>query len=162
MITSERIEILVNKYGNMILRLSYTYLKNIADAEDVVQDVFLKIVEKMPEVDDEAYEKAWIIRVTINICKNKLKMFWNKNVDLVDEMKEIASFDEDNDNSDVFKAVMSLSEKYRMVIHLYYYEGYSTPEIANLIDKNEVTVRSLLHRAREKLKSVLKEAYDFE
>lgn len=162
MITSERIEILVNKYGNMILRLSYTYLKNIADAEDVVQDVFLKIVEKMPEVDDEAYEKAWIIRVTINICKNKLKMFWNKNVDLVDEMKEIASFDEDNDNSDVFKAVMSLSEKYRTVIHLYYYEGYSTPEIANLIDKNEVTVRSLLHRAREKLKSVLKEAYDFE
>ena len=160
--TSERIEILVNKYGNMILRLSYTYLKNIADAEDVVQEVFLKIVEKMPEVDDEAYEKAWIIRVTINICKNKLKMFWNKNVDLVDEMKEIASFDEDNDNSDVFKAVMSLSEKYRMVIHLYYYEGYSTPEIANLIDKNEVTVRSLLHRAREKLKSVLKEAYDFE
>ncbi|MDO5388240.1 MAG: sigma-70 family RNA polymerase sigma factor [Clostridia bacterium] len=153
---------LVDKYGNMILRLSYTYLKSIADAEDAVQDVFLKIVEKMPNFNDETHEKLWIVRTTINICKNKLKLFWNKNVYSIDNVKEIASFDKYNEDSEVLKAVMALPEKYRTVIYLYYYEEYSTPEIAKLINKNESTVRSLLHRAREKLKSSLKEAYDFE
>lgn len=160
--TDEHICMLVDKYGNMILRLSYTYLKSIADAEDAVQDVFLKIVEKMPNFNDETHEKLWIVRTTINICKNKLKLFWNKNVYSIDNVKEIASFDKYNEDSEVLKAVMALPEKYRTVIYLYYYEEYSTPEIAKLINKNESTVRSLLHRAREKLKSSLKEAYDFE
>ncbi len=160
--TNDDICMLVNKYGNMILRLSYAYLKNMEDAEDTVQDVFLKIVEKMPEFNDETHEKSWIIRTTINMCKNKLKLFWNKNVGSIDDANEIASFDKYNEDSDVLKAVMALPQKYRVVIHLYYYEEYSTPEIAQLINKNQVTVRSLLHRGREKLKSVLKEAYDFE
>lgn len=160
--TEEYISNLVDKYGNIILRLSYTYMKNQADAEDVVQEVFLKIVDKEPEFNDIEHEKSWIIRVTINICKNKLKSFWKKNVGSIDDVKEVYCFDNYTEDSNVLKAVMSLPEKYRVVIHLYYYEEYTTPEIASLMGKNVVTVRSLLHRAREKLKIILKEEYDFE
>lgn len=160
--TDEQITIMVDKYGNMILRLAYIYFKNSADAEDAVQEVFLKIVENMPDFNNESHEKAWIIRAAINICKNKLKLFWNRNVGSIDDIKEMSDTDKYNEDTEVLDAVLKLPEKYRTVIHLYYYEEYTTPEIARLINKNETTVRSLLHRAREKLKSILKEAYDFE
>lgn len=160
--TDEYINDLVDRYGNMILRLSFTYLKCQADAEDAVQEVFLKIVAQKPLFNDSEHEKSWLIRVTINICKNKLKCFWKQKVSSIDDVKEAAYYDNYTEDSNVLKAVMSLPEKYRIVIHLYYYEDYTTPEIAVLIGKNEVTVRSLLHRAREKLKIILKEEYDFE
>lgn len=109
---NEHINMLVDKYGDMILRLSYTYLKNAADAEDTVQDVFLKIIEKSPCFNDDSHEKAWIIRTTINTCKNRLKMFRNRKVDSIDDINEIAIYDKYCEDSDVLKAVMSLSEKY--------------------------------------------------
>lgn len=160
--TANRIGELVDEYGNMILRVACTYLNNKVDAEDVVQDVFLYILEKNPNFNDKAHEKFWIIRVTINICKNKLNVFWNKNRCSIDDVGEIATYDDYNIDSDVFKAVMSLPYKYRIVVYMYYYEEYSTPEIADLIGKREATVRSHLHRARKKLKELLKEEYDFE
>lgn len=160
--TKNRIGELVDEYGNVILRVAYTYLNNRADAEDAVQDVFLYILEKKPNFNDKAHEKFWIIRVTINICKNKLNTFWNKNKCSIDDVAEIATYDDYNTDSNVFKAVMSLPDKYRIVIYMYYYEDYSTPEIAKLIGKSEVTVRSHLYRARKKLKDLLKEEYDFE
>ncbi|MGN1350691.1 MAG: sigma-70 family RNA polymerase sigma factor [Anaerovoracaceae bacterium] len=159
---NDRIEAQVDAYGDMILRLSYTYLNNSADAEDAVQEVFLKIVEKMPVFQDETHEKAWIVRTTINICKNKRKLFWRKNVGSLDEAPETAVTDQYSADSEVLQAVLHLPEKYRTVIYLYYYEEYSTREIADLTGKKESTVRSLMKRAREKLKAVLKEAYDFE
>ncbi len=158
---NEQITAMLDKYGDMILRLAYTYFKNMADAEDVVQDVFLKIVENMPDFADETHEKAWLVRTTINMCKNKLKLFWNRNVGSIDDIKEMSEFDKYDEGSEVLQAVLTLPEKYRTVVHLYYYEEYTTPEIAKLIHKNEATVRSLLHRAREQLKPVLKEVYDF-
>lgn len=160
--SNNRIGELVDEYGDMILRVAYTYLNNKTDAEDAVQDVFLYILEKKPDFNDKSHEKFWIIRVTINICKNKLNVFWNKNRCSIDDVAEIAAYDAYNTGSDVFKAVMSLPEKYRIVVYMYYYEEYSTPEIADLIGKSEVTVRSHLHRARKKLKDLLKEEYDFE
>lgn len=162
MIEANKINELVDEYGNMILRIAYTYLNNKADAEDVVQDVFLYILEKKTNFNDKAHEKFWIIRATINFCKNKLNLFWNKNRCSIDDVVEIATYDEYNIASNVFKAVMTLPYKYRIVIYMYYYEEYSTSEIANLIDKKETTVRSHLHRARKKLKDLLKEEYDFE
>ena len=161
-LTQEDISELLDQYGDMVLRLSYTYLKNKADAEDVVQDVFLKIMEKHPDFNDKTHEKSWIMKVTINICKNKLNLFWNRNKRSMDEVVETASYDAYNVDSNVLKAVMSLPDKYRIVVYMYYYEGYSTPEISKIIGKSEATVRSLLHRARSGLKDVLKEAYDFE
>lgn len=158
----ENVGKLIDRYGDTVLRIAYTYLKNMADAEDAVQDVFLNIIEKKPEFNDSAHEKAWIIRATINICKNKLNVYWNRNKCSIDDVAEIATYDKYDTDTDVLKAVMSLPEKYRIVIYMYYYEGYSTKEISKLIGKNDVTVRSNLSRARSKLKDVLKEGYDFE
>ena len=145
-----------------MLRIAYTYLKNRADAEDIVQDVFLRIIDKKPSFNDESHEKSWLIRATINMCKNKVNMFWNKNKCSIDDVQEFAVSDKYNTDTSVFQAVMALGEKYRVVVYMYYYEGYSTPEIADVIGKNETTIRSLLHRARNKLKDMLKEDYDFE
>ena len=150
----------IDKYGDMILRVAFSYMKNTYDAEDIVQEVFLKLVSNKYTFDNTEHEKAWIIRVTINICKNKLKSFWfNKTSEISDEIK---FYDKINENDSVLKAVMDLPVSYRMVIHLYYYEQYTTKEIADVIGKKESTVRSLLYRGREKLKNILKEDYDFE
>lgn len=161
-VTKDYISDLLDKYGDMVLRIAYTYLKNRADAEDIVQDVFLRIIDKKPSFNDESHEKSWLIRATINMCKNKVNMFWNKNKCSIDDVQEFAVSDKYNTDTSVFQAVMALGEKYRVVVYMYYYEGYSTPEIADVIGKNETTIRSLLHRARNKLKDMLKEDYDFE
>ena len=161
-VTKDYISDLLDKYGDMVLRIAYTYLKNRADAEDIVQDVFLRIIDKKPSFNDENHEKSWLIRATINMCKNKVNLFWNKNKCSIDDVQEFAVSDKYNTDTSVFQAVMALGEKYRVVVYMYYYEGYSTPEIANVIGKSETTIRSLLHRARNKLKDMLKEDYDFE
>lgn len=158
--TEERIEDCINQYGDMALRVAYSYLNHRQDAEDAVQELFVKMLEKHPEFNDKEHEKAWILRTTINLCKNKLKSFWRKNMGgLQDQMKY---YDQYNENDFVMQAVMSLPPQYRIVIYLYYFEAYKTPEIAKILDKKEVTVRSFLHRARERLKQILKEEYDFE
>ena len=161
-VTKDYISDLLDKYGDMVLRIAYTYLKNRADAEDIVQDVFLRIIDKKPSFNDENHEKSWLIRATINMCKNKVNLFWNKNKCSIDDVQEFAVSDKYNTDTSVFQAVMALGEKYRVVVYMYYYEGYSTPEIAKVIGKSETTIRSLLHRARNKLKDMLKEDYDFE
>ena len=161
-VTKDYISDLLDKYSDMVLRIAYTYLKNRADAEDIVQDVFLRIIDKKPSFNDESHEKSWLIRATINMCKNKVNLFWNKNKCSIDDVQEFAVSDKYNTDTSVFQAVMALGEKYRVVVYMYYYEGYSTPEIADVIGKNETTIRSLLHRARNKLKDMLKEDYDFE
>lgn len=162
MISEEYIKNLIDKYGNAMLRLSCTYLRNKADAEDAVQDVFLKLVEKQPRFRDENHEKAYVLKATANVCRNKLRLFWNRNVSSIDDEQEIWYTDEYNTDFFVFEAVMKLPAKFRVVVHLYYYEGYKTAEIANLLGKSDTSVRSDLHRARAKLKEMLKEAYDFE
>lgn len=153
---------LLDRYGNTVLRLAYSYMGNQADAEDVTQDVFLKIIEKQPNFNDTEHEKAWIIRVTINMCKNKLKSPSGKTSPLEDA-GEIAVSDGNDKDSDVLNAVNSLPAPFKSVVHLFYYEGYKTEEIAKMIGKREATVRSMLHRAREQLKILLtEEEYDFE
>ncbi len=161
-VTQDYISYLADKYINMVLRISYTYLGNKADAEDIVQDVFLQIVDKKPDFNDETHEKAWLVRTTINMCKNKLNLFWNKNKVSIDDIAESAVYDEYNTDSEVLKAVMSLPPKYRIVIYMYYYEGYSAAEISKITAQKDSTVRSLLRRAKDKLRNILKEGYDFE
>ena len=141
-VTKDYISDLLDKYSDMVLRIAYTYLKNRADAEDIVQDVFLRIIDKKPSFNDESHEKSWLIRATINMCKNKVNMFWNKNKCSIDDVQEFAVSDKYNTDTSVFQAVMALGEKYRVVVYMYYYEGYSTPEIADVIGKNETTIRS--------------------
>lgn len=160
--TQEKTCELLNLYGDTVMRTAYTYLKNKPDAEDAVQEVFLHIMEKNPVFNDQNHEKAWILRTTINICKNKLNTFWNRNKQSIDNSCDTAVYDTYNTDSNVLKAVMSLPDKYRIAVYMYYYEEYSTAEIAKITGKNDVTIRSLLRRARGKLKEMLKEDYDFE
>ena len=152
-------EHLLNDYGNSVLRMAYSYLHNASDAEDVLQDTIIRFIKDRPMFESTVHEKAWVMRVAINICKNKIR--YNK-IRTTDELSEELMGEEKEDLAFVWEAVKSLPVKYREVTHLYYHEGYSTSQIASLLGKNEQTVRSLLHRARGKLKLILKEVYDFE
>lgn len=162
-ISKEQINIqaerLLDEYGNSILRLAYSYLKNMSDSEDVLQETLIQFIKAMPLFETASHEKAWLLRVTINICKNKIQ--YNK-IRSTDELSENLMADEKEDLAFVWEAVKELPFKYREVIHLFYHEGYATAQIAEMLSKNETTVRSLLHRGRSKLKEVLKEVYDFE
>lgn len=155
----EQSERLLKEYGNTILRLAYSYLHNMSDAEDALQDVLIQFIKTAPGFKNAEHEKAWIMRVAINISKNKIS--YNK-IRKADELNENMVADEKEDLVMVWDAVRSLPVKYSEVIHLYYHQGYSTAEISTLLSKKESTVRSLLKRARIKLKAVLMEVYDFE
>ena len=135
----------LNTYGNAILRCAYSYLHNMADAEEILQDTLLKLLTAAPAFESEAHKKAWLLRVAANLSKNRIDY---------NALRADLSF--------VWDAVKSLPVQFREVIHLHYYEGYSTEEIAKILERNHATVRSDLRRGREKLKSVLKEDYDFE
>ncbi|MFV0239794.1 MAG: RNA polymerase sigma factor [Lacrimispora sphenoides] len=150
---------LMESYGNSVLRLAYSYLHNMSDAEDVLQDALIQFLRTQPQLETAEHEKAWFLRVAINISKNKIT--YNK-TRKTDELSETLAAAESEDLAFVWEAVKQLPPKYSEVIHLYYHEGYATAQIASLLSKNEATVRSLLQRARIKLRDVLKEVYDFE
>ena len=156
--TDEIIEQDLEYYGDMLLRLAYSYMKNMHDAEDILQDVFIQLMKNIGIFESREHKKSWLICVTRNLCRNKLKSSWFRKRD---ELVELPYYD-NYKNDDVLDAVMRLPVKYREVIHLFYYEDYTTAKIAEIIDKKESTVRSLLHRGRSILKDVLKEGYDFE
>lgn len=149
---------LMKEYGNSVLRLAYSYLHNMSDAEDVLQDTLIQFLKTQPHFESGEHEKAWILRVASNISKNRIT--YNK-IRKTDELTETLAAEETEDLTFVWEAVKQLPPKYSEVIHLFYHEGYSTAEIASILSKNEATVRSLLMRARMKLKDVLKEVYDF-
>jgi RNA polymerase sigma-70 factor (ECF subfamily) len=154
---SAEISALIEKYSSLLLRVGYSYLKNIQDVEDMVQDTFIKVIQKNITFDNEEHEKAWLIRVTINHCKNHLKTAWYRTTIPLDE--DIGFTQEE---SEVMEAVSQLPEKYRSVIVLYYVVGYSIKEIAQLLKRKEATVSSQLQRARNQLKAKLKEDFDYE
>lgn len=153
------IENILDTYGNAILRLAYSYLHNISDAEDILQDTLIKYMQSAPAFLTEGHKKAWLLHVAANLSKNKIN--YNK-IRETDELEETLVAEEREDLSFVWEAVKALPEKYREVIHLYYQEGYPTKEISKILNRNESSVRSDLKRGREALKKVLKEAYDFE
>ncbi|MCM1430741.1 MAG: sigma-70 family RNA polymerase sigma factor [Blautia sp.] len=156
---NEQAERMLNNYGNAVLRLAYSYLHNMADAEEVLQDALTQFLKTAPILETEEHEKAWLLHVAANMSKNRIK--YNA-VRQTDELMEELAAEERDDLSFVWEAVKALPEKYREVIHLFYHEGYQTVQIAKILGMKETTVRSNLARGREKLKAVLKEAYDFE
>ena len=156
---SAKAEQLLDRYGNKILRLAYSYLHNMADAEDIVQDTLIQYLKKTPVFADETHEIAWLMRVAANLSKNRIR--YNR-YRTTDELNEEMTAEEREDLSFVWEAVKSLPAPYREVVHLYYYEGYSTMQIAAILSKKESTVRSCLARGRAKLKSILQKEYDFD
>ena len=157
--TNGRAEMILTRFGDSILRYAYTYLHNMSDAEEVLQDTLVQFLKTAPEFESENHEKAWLLRVAANLSKNRIR--YNK-LRETDELNEELVAEEREDLSFVWEAVKSLPVKYREVIHLFYHEGYQTAQIAKVLGRNESTVRSDLRRGREKLKEVLKGEYYFE
>ena len=145
-------ERLVETYADLILRLSYTYLSHTQDAQDVCQTVFLKLLERAPVFAGPDHEKAWIIRTTVNTCKDLLKSHWRKTTAPMEAAAVPAPEAEDGS---LLAAVNLLPPKYRLVIYLYYFEGYSAQEIARLLGCPRTTVSTQLRRGREQLKPLL-------
>ena len=150
---------MLDQYGNSILRLAYSYLHQMEDAEDILQDTLIQYMQKAPAFEDQEHEKAWLLRVAINLSKNRLQ--YNRRR-AFSELDENLAREEGEDLSFVWEAVRDLPVHYREVIHLFYQEGYTTAQIGKLLGRRESTVRSMLHRARELLREKLKEGYDFE
>lgn len=149
---------LLDKYGNHVLRLAYSYLHNMSDAEDILQDTLMQFLKAAPVLESPEHEKAWLLRVAANLSKNRID--YNR-LRTSDELNEELAAEEREDLSFVWEAVKSLPVQYREVVHLFYHEGYGAAQIAKILGRKESTVRSDLRRGREKLKDVLKEAYDF-
>lgn len=152
-------EQLLNEYGDSILRLAYTYLHNMADAEDILQETMIAYIQNKPGLVNGNHEKAWLLRVAANKSKNKIE--YNR-IRQTDELQEELLEQRRDDLSFVWDAVKQLPERYREAIHLFYYEGYSTREIARILGRKEGSIRSDLSRGRQMLKEILGEVYDFE
>lgn len=157
-IINQQAERLLTNHGDAVLRMAYSYLHNMADAEEILQDTLVQFLKAAPTLETREHEKAWFLHVAANLCRNRLKY---NTIRQTDELADDLAAEGRSDLLFVWDAVKSLPEKYREVVHLYYYEGYQTAEIAKMLGMKEPTVRSNLARGREKLKSVLKEAYDF-
>ena len=157
-LTRQEAERLVNTYADLILRLSYTYLSHTDDAQDICQTVFLKLIERRPAFASPEHEKAWIIRTTINACKDHLKSHWRKTTVPIEAAQHVPA--PAAEPGSILASVNLLPPKYRAVIYLHYYEGYTAPEIAQLLGRLPSTVNTQLRRGREQLKTLLeKEGY---
>ena len=143
----------VEKYSNMLMQIAYQRTFNKSDSEDIVQDVFIKLIKNSNKIKDEEHLKNWLIRVTINLCNDHNKSFWNKNTTVLDE--KLSEFD--NEEILIFKEINKLKPIYRDIIYLYYYQGYKIKEISIILKMKENTVSSNLTRAREKLKTILED-----
>lgn len=162
----EKLKWLMRTYGNDEIRIAYSYLKQKQLAEDVAQDVFIKCYEKMDSFRNESSYKTWLIRITVNRCKDVLKSWSYKNLYITDFFKSKqtkANLDHtyvvSEDKEDISKKVMELPVKQREVIILFYYEEFSVEEIANLLKTNSSTVKTRLHRGRLKLRESFEGAW---
>ena len=145
---------LAETYADAILRLSYAYLKNTHDAQDICQTVFVKLLTEPREFENPEHERAYILRMAANACKDLLKSFFRSRTVSLEELMEQPA-DLAPDHREVLEAVLSLPQKYRDAVYLHYYEGYSAPEIGDLLGKNTNTVYTLLTRARALLREKL-------
>ena len=144
---------LVNLYADMILRISYQYLKQTCDAEDICQTVFLRYITNEMTFDSIEHERAWIIRTTINACKDHLKSAWFRRTAALDDAAQIAA--PEVPDTWLLDAMKGLPEKHRISLYLYYYEEYSAREIAEVMGVSESAVGQYLTRGRRKLRTII-------
>lgn len=150
----EKLDNIYSSYSGLVYRLALLRCGSRADADDVFQEVFLRLVRKMPTFDNEEHVKAWLIRVTINCSHKLLQSAWFRKTESISELFDQPDADI-NDDTTVLSAVLSLPQKYRTVIYLFYYEGYSGAEIAKMLGLSESAVRTRMQRARDKLRIIL-------
>lgn len=153
---SYQAEEIVEKYNGMLYRLAMVRMQNEEDAKDVVQDTFLRLIQhiqKGKEFSDEEHLKAWLLTVAVNRGKSILSLAWNRKTEGMDTVQEMAAPEEKTEYA--YEYVMCLPEKYRVAINLFYYEQLTTEQIAEIMKTKSATVRSYLHRGREKLKEMM-------
>jgi len=150
--TDKEIAEVYERHKDMIYRICFAYMKNVADTEDMIQDTFCKLITSGIFFESMEHEKAWLIRVAANLCKNKLRHWWRKreNLDDYDNLEA-----EGVEIDDTFSVVMGLPDKYKTVVYLYYYEGYDSVEISKILQKPQSTIRSCLSSARKILREKL-------
>ena len=151
--TNQQAERLANAYADAILRLSYTYLKNTDDAQDICQTVFIKLLTEPRQFESMEHERAYILRMASNACKDLLKSPWRKRACGLETVLEVPA-PETGDGS-VLAAVNELPANYRTVIYLFYYEGYQAAEIGKILGVPTATVHTRLARGRARLKDIL-------
>lgn len=144
---------LFERQHRRVYRIAMMMLNNTSDAEDAVQNIFMKYIEKGIEFTDEEHEKAWFITVTKNYCKDQLKAYWNRQVDM-GEIPE-TSMPEEEEEGELIEQIKKLPDKYQEIIYLYYYEEYSVKEMAQMLERNESTIQTQLAVARKKLKKFI-------
>ena len=156
------VEVLIEKYKNNIYVIAFNVCKNAQDAEDVVQDTFIQYISIKKDFETEQHIRAWLIRVAINKAKNKNNTFFRRNTLPLEDYMETLIFEssESSELSELFETVMKLSEKYRVVIHLFYYEDYSINEIADILKISVSNVKVRLSRGRRLLRETLKEVWE--
>ena len=152
------------RHKDMIYKLAWAYCKDRYQADDVFQEVFFKYLKYHPRFKTPEHEKAWFIRTTINVCKNLLNNKWNRDMVQLQVWDEGQAFQRGTGDAfeELKEAILDLPEKYRIPIHLYYYEEYSVREIAKFLRMNESTVQTHLQRGREKIKQVLERSEDYD
>ena len=144
----------LNDYADMVYKIALTQTKSKYDAEDVFQEVFMRLVAHASDITSEEHLKAWLIRVTLNCCKKHFRMWNKKTVELTDDVPADKSMN-DTEKIYILDAVMNLSPKYRAVIHMFYYEDLTVSEISSILQIKESTVKSQLNRGRSLLKETL-------
>lgn len=159
MLTNEQFTRYAERYINTVFRVAFHYIKSSADAEDVTQNVFLKLLRQDKVFESDEYVRNWLIRVTLNECKNLVRTRWWRHESYEDFAASL-TFDKPA-HSDLFYAVMELPKRYRIPIYLYYYEEYSTQEIADILKVPKSTVCTQLKRGRELLKKSLTEVEEY-
>ena len=153
-VCADKFETAYDLYGKAVYRLAMVYLGRHADAEDVTQEVFVRLLYRAPGFADGDHEKRWLLRVTANLCKDQLKGFWRRQVTELEDTLPAAPPEE----QEALAAVMALPERYKLPIHLHYYEGYSVAEIAEILKLSQSAVKMRLKRGREFLKIELEGA----
>ena len=147
--TDEELSQIYHRHVKTVYRVCFMYMKNSHDTEDMVQNTFLRLMKDGTRFESEEHEKAWLIRTATNLCKDHFRHWWSRRVD-IDAARDAAADDAAIDET--LESVLRLPSKYKTVIYMYYYEGYSTEEIARILGKKASTVRSLLHEGRKRLR----------
>lgn len=150
------IENIIDTYGNVLFRLCLIMLGNAYDAEDAVQETLIKYLQKAPDFKDKEHEKAWLIKVAANKCKDMLRF---RTRHMMVDIESIKEFTKDDSDSGILEALMILPEKFRIVLVLYYVEQYKTEEIAEMIGKSVSAVKMRLQKGRRLLKDIYQKEY---
>lgn len=152
--SEQEIDRAIERHSDTVRRLCMIHLKNHADTEDIFQTVFLKYALRSAPFESEEHERAWFVRVTLNACKDLLKSFFRSRTVPLDQLADLPA-QMTEEQREVLQAVLALPPNYKNIIYLHYYEGYTAPQIAELLGKNVNTVYTLLTRARSKLRQQL-------